>query len=94
MGASYNTTKVQHSRGSQGKITSLSSVQERSFLSCADPEGWGTGGPDPLENHKTMGVLRSTVIDPGKSQSCPVNIKGWSLLKLYTGISCTPDKEI
>ena len=31
--------------------------------SCADPEG-GAGGPDPPENHKAIGFLINTDLDP------------------------------
>ena len=34
--------------------------------SCADPEGWGQGSRLPLENHKTIGFLSSTGLDPLK----------------------------
>ena len=33
---------------------------------CADPEG-GTGGPDPLKNHKNIGFLRNSGPDPLKN---------------------------
>ena len=34
--------------------------------SCEDPEG-ETGGPDPLKNHKNIGLLRNTGPDPLKN---------------------------
>ena len=27
------------------------------ITTCADPEGGGTGDPDPLKNHKSIGFL-------------------------------------
>ena len=34
--------------------------------SCADPEG-GTGGPDPLKNHKKIGFHSNSGPDPMKN---------------------------
>ena len=33
------------------------------FPSWADPEGGGTGGPDPPENHQNMGVFNNVCPD-------------------------------
>ena len=39
-------------------------------------KGEGTGDLDPLENHKAVGFLRNTGMDPpGKSQSNPASIQ-------------------
>ena len=35
-----------------------------SSTACADPDGGGTGGPDPLKNHKNIGFLSNTSPDP------------------------------
>ena len=37
------------------------------YCSWADPEGWGTGGPDPLKTHKNIGFLCNTGPDPLKN---------------------------
>ena len=37
-----------------------------SDFTWADPE-WGTGGPDPLKNHKNIGFLSNTGLDPSKN---------------------------
>ena len=37
-----------------------------SSKACADPEG-GTGGPEPLENHKNIVFLSNTGPDPLKN---------------------------
>ena len=40
--------------------------------SCADPEGGGTGGPDPLENYTNIGFLRNTGPDRLKITKLPI----------------------
>ena len=38
---------------------------------CADPEGGGVGGPDPLKNHKNIGFLSNIGLDPLKITKLP-----------------------
>ena len=40
-----------------------------SQLPCADPEGEGTRGPDPLKNHENIGFLSNAGPDPLKNQA-------------------------
>ena len=40
-------------------------ILEVVLKSCTDPEGWGTGGPDPpMKNHKNIGFSSNTGPDP------------------------------
>ena len=42
------------------------------FLTCADTEeGEGDRGPDPLENHKNIGIFSNTGPDPLKIVKLP-----------------------
>ena len=45
--------------------------QMQLFCSCADPEGGGAGGPDPLENYKNIGFLSKTGPNPLKITKLP-----------------------
>ena len=66
--------------GDQGKIrqarSAIVSLESSLFIhnTCADPEGGGTGGPDPpppLKNHKNIGSLSNTGPDPLKITNLP-----------------------
>ena len=49
-------------------------------MSCADPEGGlGTGGPDPLKNHKNKGFLSNTGPDPHHRPQATRHLNGVSL---------------
>ena len=70
---------------------STTAAWEKRKTSSADPEGGGTGGPDPLENHKLYGVLwgisnwtlsleKVGPPTPGKSWTSSVTLKNESFL--------------
>ena len=44
-------------------------------VSCADPEGGETGGPDPLKNHKNIGFSSKTCSGPLKNRSHQASIQ-------------------
>ena len=58
----------------QGQLVKIDSIAERviifqrvSYSTWADPEGGGTGGPDPPGNKKNIGPFSNTGLDPLES---------------------------
>ena len=58
-------------------------------MTCADPEGGGTGGPDPPVNYKNIGFLSNTGPDRIKITKLPVQ---HSMLVHHRPASETPFK--
>ena len=54
------------------------------LCSCTDPEeGGGRASGPPLKNHKNLGFLSNTCLDPLKITKLPASIQCWAIIRVF-----------